>query len=415
MQAEIVAVGTELLLGQILDTNTRWLADQLARHGIACMFQTRVGDNEARIADVLRAALARNDAAVVTGGLGPTPDDVTREAIAAVMGVELLRRPELLETVRARFASRGRAMPASNERQADVPVGASVIPQRIGTAPGLVCPVGDKVIYAMPGVPAEMQEMSERVVLLDLVRRSGRPGVIVSRVLRTWGASESAVAEAISARLAALDRQPDGPTIAFLANAEGVAVRVTLHETDERVASARLDAEELALRALIGEVVFGTDDETLESVLGESLVSRGETLAVAESLTGGMVSSRLVGVPGASRWFRGGVVSYASEVKRRLLGASEGPVVSAEAARAMAEGVRSLLGAGVGLALTGVAGPETQDGEPVGTVFVGMAGPGASSEVRRLSLSPGSRDTLRVHAALGAMDALRRRLAVAAA
>jgi nicotinamide-nucleotide amidase len=414
VRVEVVAVGTELLLGQVVDTNSAWLGEQLAAVGIDCHYQTRVGDNVERIAHALRAALARSDAVVVCGGLGPTQDDCTREALAEVLGVELRRDPVLAARIEELLAARGRALVARelNLRQADVPEGAVPIPQRLGTAPGLLCRVGAKACYALPGVPHELKEMFTRAVLPDLLARSGESAVIRSRALRTWGLAESRVAEVLAPRVAALgaSARPGVPTIAFLASGmEGITVRLTVKAPDEAAARAALEEEEARVRALLGEYVFGVDDETMEAVVGRALSARGETLAVAESLTGGLVVSRVVAVPGASAWFRGGLVAYATELKERLLGVPEGPVVSAAAAAAMAEGVRRLLGAGCGLATTGVAGPTEQDGQPVGTVFLGVALGEAPAEAVELHL-PGDRERVRQYAAVSALDLLRRRL-----
>lgn len=411
MRAEIVAIGSELLLGQHLDTNSAWIAERLAANGIDCTHHVTVGDNVGRIAETLRLALSRADAVICTGGLGPTQDDVTREAIAEVAGVPLDRDPEAVALVEAVFSRRGRAMPESNLRQGDVPRGARIIPQRIGTAPGLVCPVGSGVVYAVPGVPEEMREMLERSILPDLHERSGERAVIASRVLRTWGIGEAAVAELVSPRVELLDAAgPNAPTIAFLASGmEGIKVRVTVKAPDDQAATSALDAEEAALRELLGELVFGVDDETMEQAVGELLVARGRYLATAESFTGGLVASRLVGVAGASRWFRGGVVAYAAEVKRDLLGLGDGPVVTPEAAAAMAEGVRRALGAEVGLATTGVAGPDPDEGHEPGTCFAGFALPGREAEAMELRLS-GSRERIREIGTITTLDGLRRRL-----
>ena len=411
MRAEIVAVGTELLLGQIVDTNSTWIAEHLASAGIDCLFQTRVGDNLERIVEVLEVALGRSDAVVVCGGLGPTQDDITREAIATVMGVPLRRDPALLAAVEAVFAARGRQMAPINAKQADLPVGASPIRQRIGTAPGLVCPVGAKVVYALPGVPDELREMVERAVLPDLLARSGERAVIVSRTLRTWGTSESGLAEIVAPRLEALDRAgPGAATIAFLASGiEGIKLRLTVKAETAAAAAAVLDAEEAEVRALVGDAVFGVDDETMEHAVGELLVDRRLSFAVAESFTGGLIASRVVALPGASRWFRGGVVAYASDVKHAVLGVPEGPVVTSAAAVAMAEGVRRLLGADVGLATTGVAGPDPQEGHAPGTGFAGIALPGAAGEAVALRLA-GSRERIRQIGTISALDELRRRL-----
>ncbi|HKH88332.1 MAG TPA: CinA family nicotinamide mononucleotide deamidase-related protein, partial [Acidimicrobiales bacterium] len=363
MRTEILAVGTELLLGQIVDTNSSYIGEQLAASGIDCHFQTRVGDNLGRIVLALRTALARSDAVIVCGGLGPTQDDITREAIAEVMNVPLHRDAEVLDQIRAMFVSRQREMPANNGRQADLPEGATFIRQRIGTAPGLICPVGQKVVYAVPGVPYEMHEMLERAVLPDLRLRAGEVAVIASRTLRTWGLSESGLAEMLSPRIEALGDAGTGvPTIAFLASGiEGIKVRLTVKAADLESASAALDAEAAEIRSLLGRSIFGVDDATMESVVGELLLDRGWRLGLAESLTGGLVASRIVSIPGASEWFSGSIVSYASAVKRSLLGVPEGPVVSDVAAAAMASGARTALETDVGLSTTGVAGPTSQD------------------------------------------------------
>lgn len=416
MRAEIVAVGSELLLGQNLDTNTQWIAERLAANGIDCTHHVSVGDNVERIAETFRLALGRADAVVCTGGLGPTQDDLTREAIAAVAGVALRRDAAALRLVEEVFARRGRHMSPSNARQGDVPEGASIIPPCLGTAPGLVCPVGDGVIYAMPGVPEEMREMLERVVLPDLAARAGESAVIASRVLRTWGLGESAVAEKVAPRVEALEGAGEGaPTVAFLASGmEGIKVRLTVKAADAETARAALDSEEAEMRALLGDLVFGTDDETMESTLGELLGAARWRLAVAESYTGGLVAARLVGVPAASRWFVGGVVAYDPAVKHDLLKVADGPVVTADAAAQMADGVRRALGAEVGLATTGVAGPDSDEGKEPGTCFAGLALPGAAPSGHEIRLS-GTRQRIREIGTISTLDLLRRALLAAGA
>ncbi len=426
MRVEIVAVGTELLLGQITDTNSQWMGEHLAAAGVDSHFHQAVGDNHERMVLAFRTALARSDGLIVCGGLGPTHDDITREAVAEVMNVPLRRDESVVSAIRTLFAGRGREMPDSNLRQAEVPEGATVIPQTTGTAPGLICPLGHKVIYAVPGVPYEMADMFERAIVPDLQRRMAEAGetagAIVSRVIRTWGMSESALAEALAAHIEDLDDggsasrsgPSGGATIAFLASGiEGIKVRVTVRADDDEAASALLDSEEKEIRSILteaaGDVVFGVDDEAIEDAVASSVIADGLTLGLAESLTGGLAASRLVNVPRASRWFRGTVVSYASEVKFDLLGVPEGKVVSEEAARSMADGARRVLGSDVGLSITGVAGPDTQDDQPAGTVFVGLARAGQATQSFGFRV-PGDRDRVRQYATIAALDLLRRAL-----
>jgi nicotinamide-nucleotide amidase len=407
VRAEVLAVGTELLLGQIQDTNSSWIGEQLAVAGVDCLRQVKVGDNLGRIVDALRDALRDADAVVVCGGLGPTQDDLTRDAIAALMGVELARDEAIARRIEAMFRARGREMPASNLRQADVPVGASTMAQQPGTAPGLVCPIGpDKVIFAVPGVPSEMREMVAGTVIPELRRRAGDTSIIRSRVLRTWGDSESGVAEKLAGRVDALEASGN-PTLAYLASGvEGIKVRITAKAESPEAVDALIAAEEALVRAILGDLIFGVDDETMEAAVLSALGVAGLSLAVAESVTGGMIASRYCAVPGASTVFRGGVVAYASDVKFDLLDVPEGPVVSAEAACAMADGVRRRLGADVGLATTGVAGPTEQEGVAVGTVYVGLA-VGERVEAVALKL-PGDRERIRAFATISASDALRK-------
>lgn len=424
MRCDVLAVGSELLLGQIIDSNSAWIGNELAASGIDSLVQVKVGDNVGRIAAQLRRLLDDSDAVIMCGGLGPTHDDVTREAIAAVMGVELVVDDGVAAVIAAMFERRGRTMTTNNLRQAMVPVGATVIPQTRGTAPGLICPItfgadgvsaGDgvsgvveKVVYAVPGVPHEMQDMVQRAIVPDLQRRSGTDAVIRSRVLRTWGESESGLNERLDDVIAELDERGSA-TLAFLASGwEGLKVRLTAKAATADACAAELDRWEAVVRGEIGDLVFGVDDDTMESVVLDLCRQRGLTLAAAESVTGGLVGARLTGVAGASDVFRGSVVSYATDVKQQLLAVPEGPVVSEEAARQMAHGVRDLLGADVAVSLTGVAGPAEQDGQAAGTLFVGVVGPGFD-EVRR-ALLPGQREQMRQYSVITALGFLRERL-----
>lgn len=422
MRTEVVAIGTELLLGQITDTNSSWIGEQLALSGIDTFFQTKVGDNLDRIVATLSLALDRSDAVICCGGLGPTQDDLTREAIAAVMGVALAPDEVMEERIIEMFSGRGRRMPMNNLRQALKPVGAEFIAQMPGTAPGLVCPLAwpdgaggttDKVIYAVPGVPWEMKEMVAGTILPDLQRRAGITSVIASRTLRTWGESESGLAEILAPRIDELD-QGGAATIAFLASGmEGLKVRITAKAPTEEQVQQVLADEERLLRELLGPIVFGVDDDTMESVVLAMLEDRGLSLGVAESLTGGMIGSRLCDVSGASKVFRGSVVSYATEVKQSVLGVPEGPVVTEAAAVAMAIGARNVLGADVGIAATGVAGPEPAEDQPPGTVYLAvvLGDPDAGGLVDSMQVQlPGRRRQVREFTVITLLGLLRRRL-----
>jgi nicotinamide-nucleotide amidase len=406
MKCNVVAVGTELLLGQIVDTNSSYIGEQLAAVGIGSHLQLKVGDNLERVIEAFQIALKDADAIIVCGGLGPTHDDLTREAIAAVMGVELQHNDDVAAVIEDMFARRQRKMAANNLRQALVPRGATVIPQTRGTAPGLICPVGSKVIYAVPGVPHEMHDMLSRAVLPDLLQRSGEQSVIVSRVLRTWGEAESALNERLDPVIAELE-ELGNPTLAFLASGwEGIKVRLTAKASDARVAEQLLATWESNVRRLVDDVVFGVDTDTMESVVLQLLRERGSTLAVAESVTGGLIGGRITNVPGSSSVFRGGVVSYASDVKFDVLGVTPGPVVSEIAAVEMARGVRRVLNSSVSLAVTGVAGPDEQDGKPAGTLCIGVVLEDGS-EHSTTSVLPGQRDQMRQFSVITALSFLR--------
>ena len=409
MRCEVVAVGTELLLGQIVDTNSAWIAERLAEVGIDCHRHTAVGDNPTRMLDALRESLGRADAVIVTGGLGPTQDDVTREVIAELMGVGLERDPDVVERIRSRFSGRGREMPENNLRQADIPVGALVIPELPGTAPGLVCPLEDgKVVYAVPGVPWEMRQMMEGTVLGDLRRRTGVGSVIQSRVMRTWGQSESGLAEDLAGEIERLDRD-GGPTLAFLASGiEGLRVRITAKAGSEDEVLGLLDDEEERVRALVGRYVFGCDEETMEAVVLDELAGQGLTLAVAESLTGGLIGARLTDIPGSSRAFRGSVVAYHGDIKQGLLGVPDGLVVGEAAVRAMALGACRVLSADVSVAVTGVAGPEHLGDEPPGTVWMATSVDGVVEAIR--VIFPADRAQVRQFTVITVLNLLRLRL-----
>jgi nicotinamide-nucleotide amidase len=412
VRCDVLAVGTELLLGQIIDSNSAWMGEQLAAHGIDSLVQVKVGDNVGRITTMLRRMLAESDAIIMCGGLGPTHDDLTREAIAAVMGVDLVLDDAVADLIRDLFASRGRRMPENNLQQAMVPLGATVISQTRGTAPGLICPITvdgvDKVVFAVPGVPHELYDMFERGILPELKRRAGDPSVIASRTLITWGESESGLNERLDDVIAELERA-GSPTLAFLASGwNGLKVRLTAKAATLDECNLLLDVWDQRIRAELGEIVFGADNESIESVVLDLLDAKGWSLGLAESITGGLVGARITGISGASKIFRGSIVSYASDVKRSVLGVGDGPVVNEQAALEMARGARDVLGADVGLALTGVAGPGEQDGMPAGTLCIGLVWP--DGELTRTLRLPGLREQMRQFSVISSLDLLRRTL-----
>jgi nicotinamide-nucleotide amidase len=409
VRAEIIGVGTEILLGQIANTNAQWMSQRLAEIGVDVLHHQVVGDNVPRIAEALSLAASRAGVVLVTGGLGPTGDDVTRDALAAAAGVGLVRTPEIEDYLREKFRRMQREMPESNLVQADVPEGARYLLPERGTAPGLVLELaGGARVYAVPGVPAEMREMMEGTILPELRSIAG-PAGIVSRVLKVVGIPEARVGELLDD----LFRSSSNPTVAYLASAGEVRVRLTAKAATAKEASALIEPVEREVRERLGDRVFGTDDEELEEVVGRLLLERGLTVAVAESLTGGGLTSRIVHVPDSSRYFVGGIVAYSAEAKAELLGVSketlEGPgMVSEACAVDMARGVRAVFGADVGVATTGVAGPEPLEGHPPGEVWVAVSGPGRE-ETRRF-VAPGDRDQVRRWAEQTALDLARRSL-----
>jgi len=410
VRAELVSVGTELLLGQIANTNAQWMSDRLASIGVDVLHHQVVGDNLDRIQDVLRLALDRSDVVLVTGGLGPTEDDITRDALAAMLGVGMRRHPEIEQLLRSKFDRfGGSGMPTSNLRQADVPEGCRYIVPIRGTAPGLIAEFSDGGrIYAMPGVPAEMMEMMENTVLPELAARSG-PSALVSRTIRCTGIGESRVAELLRDLFTTLTN----PTVAYLASLGEAKVRLTAKaataEEAERIIAPV--ADEVVRR--LGDTVFSLDDESLEQAVARLLRERGRTLATAESITGGGVAERMSRAPGSSETFVGGAVTYTPEAKERVLGVSratlDGPgVVSEACAREMAAGVRALFAADVAVSLTGAAGPEPHGGAEPGTVWIGLD----TDDVQhaRGYVSKGEREQVRRWAEQAALDLVRRHL-----
>jgi len=398
---EVIAVGTELLLGQIVNSNTSFMGAALAERGFDAHYQQAVGDNIDRIASAIRIALDRADAVIITGGIGPTQDDLTREGVCAATGLEMVYSEEYAKELEQWWARRGREMPASNLRQAFHPAGAELLSNPRGTAPGLALAHAGKLIFCVPGVPAEMEHLMMAEVLPRLASRSGEAQVIASRVIRTWGRPESEVAEILDD----LYIGSTNPSIAFLASASEIKVRITAKAADTGEAQRLIEPVEHEVRARLGESVFGADDETIERVLFRLLSDLGYTIGTAESMTGGLVAARLTDLPGSSAVMKGGLVAYHSELKSRLLGVSDvDEVVNAETAMAMATGARTLLGVDVAVAVTGSAGPEPLE-KPAGTVVVAVATP---EQVRGREIRfTGDRERVRAYGATAALHLTR--------
>ena len=409
MSAEILCIGTELLLGNITNGNARWIAEQLAALGIPHHRQLVVGDNRERLIAELQAAAQRCRVLITTGGLGPTPDDLTTEAIAAAFGAPLVEHPQVWAEIQARLAARGRPCAASNRRQAFLPEGAALLPNPTGTAPGMIwSPRPDFTILTFPGVPSEMRAMWQATAAPWLQASGLAEGVFASRMLHFWGVGESNLAEQMADLL-----EGTNPTVAPYAGSGEVKLRITARAATAAAAEQLLEPVEAEIRARTGALCFGVDEASLASVLLEQLRRRGQTLAVAESCTGGGLGAALAAVPGASDVLLGGVIAYANSVKQGLLGVPAALLeahgaVSDPVARAMAEGARRATGADWALAITGVAGPGGGSAEkPVGLVHIAVAGPaGCSSEGVRFGASRG-RSWIQTLAAGEALNRLR--------
>ena len=403
MRAEILSIGTELLLGHISDTNATFLAQQLAELGIDLYFVSQVGDNLERLSETLARARGRADIVITTGGLGPTEDDLTREAICAVLGETPAVDPALETELRGFFAERGITMPARNVKQAWLIPSATALLNPRGTAPGWWVERDGKIIVSMPGVPSEMTYMWEHQVLPRLRPYTG--GSLFTRILRIIGMGESTVEERLGDLI-----HLNNPTVATYAKRDAVNVRITAKAATEAQARTLVDATDAQARAALGERnVFGVDNDTLPGVVLQALEQRGDTLALMESCTGGLVASLITDTPGSSVAFRGGIVSYATDIKEQFgvpveILRAHG-AVSVETARAMAQAARERLGASVGVGVTGVAGPDPQEGKPVGEVHIAVA---TSSGVRDTSQQwRGSRTDIKNRAAQTALNLLR--------
>ncbi|GCE17047.1 competence/damage-inducible protein A [Dictyobacter kobayashii] len=405
MRAEILSCGTELLLGHITDTNATYLAQSLAAQGIDLYNVSQVGDNQGRVVDLLRQAWQRSDLIIMTGGLGPTEDDLTRESIGELLGEKMTLDPELQAQLRARFSHSG-PMPERNLKQATLIPSAQSIPNPVGTAPGWWVEKDGHILVAMPGVPREMYRMWEEEVVPRLAKYTG--GLIFTRLLRVYGLGESATEELLTPLL-----RSTNPTIATYAKIDAVDVRITAKaERTEDALQLVAEMEEKA-RALLGDHVFGIEGDTLASVIGKALQARQQTLGVMESLTGGMLASTITDFHSSSKHFIGGIVTYSTDLKVQMGVPQEivdrYGVISEETARAMAHAVRERLGTDFGIGVTGVAGPDKQEDKPVGTVHIAIEGPEGTVTGMGPGWRGGRADNKR-HAVLTSLNLLRRYL-----
>jgi nicotinamide-nucleotide amidase len=408
--AEVICIGTELLLGDILNTNAQFLAQELARLGIPHYYQSVVGDNPERIKQVVRMAGDRAQLLIFTGGLGPTPDDLTHATLADCFGVPLVERSEILEDITRKFAARGRFMTANNRKQALLPEGAEVLTNSSGSAPGIIWqPRPDLTILTFPGVPAELKYMWQEVAIPYLQSQGWVTSTVHSRLLRFWGISESALAEKVQPFF---DSQ--NPTVAPYANLGEVKLRITARADSKTAAQELIAPVEQQLREIGGLDCYGADDDSLASVVGELLNAKDATLAVAESCTGGGLGAMLTNVAGSSRYFWGGIISYDNSIKVGLLGVNpqdlaEQGAVSPVVAQQMAAGVRDRLNTTWGISITGIAGPAGgSPDKPVGLVYIGVAGQnGVQSYEHRFGDIRG-REWIRHLSSCTALDHLRR-------
>ncbi|MGB3616392.1 MAG: competence/damage-inducible protein A, partial [Elainellaceae cyanobacterium] len=408
--AEVICVGTELLLGEILNTNAQFLAQQLAQLGIPHYYQTVVGDNPQRLQKVLSLACERSRLLIFTGGLGPTPDDLTTETIAGFFDVPLEERPEILASLDEKYAHRPQAMAVSNRKQALLPKGAQILPNPIGSAPGLIwTPRPGLTLMTFPGVPREMQAMWHGTAVPYLKAQGWVTSTLVSRVLRHWGIPESSLAEKVQDFFAL-----DNPTVAPYAGKGEVRLRITASAASAEAAHALIAPVQAQIEAIAGDDCFGADDDTLASVVGQYLRREGHTLAVAESCTGGGVGHQLTQVSGSSSYFKGGIIAYDNNVKRSLLSVDSEALrqhgaVSAIVAEQMATGVKQRLKTTWGLSVTGIAGPDGgAPHKPVGLVYIGLCGPSGTQSFLHQFAAYRGRDWIRWLSICSALDHLRR-------
>jgi nicotinamide-nucleotide amidase len=413
MAAEIICVGTELLLGDILNSNSQYLAQELASLGIPHFYQTVVGDNLDRVRQVIDIACGRSNILIFTGGLGPTPDDLTTEAIAGYFNTPLIAHPEVVEDIQQKYAQRGRVMTPSNRKQALQPEGADILPNPLGTAPGMIWqPRAGITILTFPGVPREMYRMWKDTAVPFFIAQGYGQNIIYSRSLRFYGIPESALAEKVNHLF-----DLTNPTVAPYAGKGQVRLRISARAATAEVANTLIEPIAQEIQQIAGADYYGSDDDTLSRVVGNLLITKGQTVSVAESCTGGGLGQMFTEVSGSSNYFMGGIIAYDNRVKVDLLGVNSDDLersgaVSEIVAKQMAAGVKQRLGTDWGISITGIAGPGGgTETKPVGLVYIGIAHPDGTVEGIKYQLgTQQERELIRYMSAAQSLDLLRRRL-----
>ena len=409
MRAEIIATGTELLSGGLLDTNSVFLSEEMLPLGIETAFKTVVGDSEKDMEETFRRAMDRANVVIITGGIGPTEDDITRKVIAKIVKKRLVLNEDALKAIHVKLAGRGKEVMIANDRQALIPSGARLLPNPVGIAPGFFLDEEGAFIAVLPGVPLEMRAMFNQELKPVLAERAGGKLFIRRRVLHSFGFSESAVNQAIQEIL-----RREEPVVGLTAKESGVDIRIIAHEASAEQAQALLERTDAAIREKLGDAIYGVDGQSMEEVVGALLTQRRLKIAVAESCTGGLIGARLTNIAGSSGYFERGVVTYSNESKTEMIGVPAELIgrhgaVSSEVAAAMAEGIKQTARTGLGLAVTGIAGPDGgSDQKPVGLVYTALA---SSQGVKTAEYKfLGDREQIRMRASQMALDMVRKHL-----
>ncbi len=410
MKAEIISIGTEILLGQILNTNQQWLSLKLAELGVDVYYQSTVGDNPGRLARAIRQGLLRSDIVITTGGLGPTVDDITLEAISIALSKKLVYDKKTASKIKAHFGKQCLNMPAGNLRQAHIPEGGKVLENDAGTAPGFIVEQSGKMLIALPGPPRELNPMFEKYAMPYLKKKAGPGRVIKIRTINITGLPESAV----DLKVKDLLESPPPVTVGIYSKPALIELKITAKAKDEKTANAMIGRIDRNITSRLNNFIFGRDNETLEGAVGKLLAAKRKTLAIAESCTGGRIADRITNVPGSSRYFRMGMVVYSNDSKTSQLCVSSATIdkygaVSRQTALEMAKNIRDISAADIGLSVTGIAGPGgSTKTKPVGLVYIALAMPGKT--IWKEFHFRGEREVIKFRSSQAALDLLRRSL-----